>query len=547
MRPESFGNVESRLKGTGRGVDKDPDIPLVSFDRGAWSGSPRFAAPSPSRAPVEGPWSPRTMTDPHTKNRKPASAVLAVGHHRVEWFDRCADGTLHHGVAHPAGQAASDIATAAEEAWKASGGPRRRCVLAIDDSLARHELLTLAPVSRSELRRVFERKAAHLAGVAPSEVLYHALPMGTGGGGPEADARRHWFLVAMKGGMLRPLRMQLRSRGFRLRRMVSETMAAVGRAQQAFPDPDAAGISATVSDRSVIVTMTHGDQIVYRDRIQGDIRRDPTLATSLVQVIRSCLGFWKKRSRGEEVGQIVLLGMTPESGQLLSHAVAPLIPEGKVVIVPEEGEGAEVGYHEYLAAATCHSPLNPDLSFPLPTQKTLAGILLAILILVSATLGWILIDDASTELRSIEVDTAELEIQAATLAPFGLANRATGEKLARLEAHLDRAVAIGSYGVPLDETLRVLGEAFAGRAVLVDATLEPSRDSGREGIIVHGYADPEPGRVLQLLDELVAHLEADPHFAEVVLRLPDRLPETDDGSTVRRFDFTIEAAREGTE
>jgi hypothetical protein len=481
------------------------------------------------------------MTQPLNRNVLTTSAVLAVGRERVEWFDRDASGTLFHGVAQPAGSSAADLASAAEEAWRASGGRRRRCVLAVDDTLSRQQLLVTPRLSRRELAGVFERKAARLIDLDKQDVLYLSVPMGEESEEPDADPQLHWCLVAMNGALLRPLRVHLRSRGFRVSHVVSRSMAALCRAQQECPRPEEAAIVVAVDRNSVTVGLTHGPELVYRDRFDGDIREEPTLATSLVQVIRSCSAFWKKRSRGGDVRQVVLLGLPPQQGHLLSHVITPLVTDGEVVVLPGEGEGREVGQHEYLAAANCPGPLNPDLSFPLPTQKILVSVLLAILCLVSGTLGWILLDSVSTELRAIEADTGGLEFQAASLVPFRAANHGVATDAIRLERHLDRTAAIGSAGLPLEDLLIAVTRTFDGRATLEEIALQPSEWSGGNTITVHGHADPRPERVLQTLRELTAILESSPLFEEVLLHLPDRFPEAGDRSDSGRFDFSIEA------
>ncbi len=481
------------------------------------------------------------MPENRASSPRAALAVLAVGLDGVEWYDRDASGRVYHGTSRPAGPGAADLVAAAEEAVKASGGRRRPCVLAIDHTLSRHRLVGIPPVPRKELGRVFERKAKQLMETPGEDVLYVSLPMGFLDAESGKEGLRNWMLVGMPAGRVRALRLRLRTRGFRVRRVVDKSLAALCRGQAAAPDPDGPCIVVTVDTSFATVNLTHGDELVYRDRINGNILSEPALATSMIQVIRSCAAFWRKRSRGQQVDRVVLLGLPSEQGELLSHAILPAIPGGEVVVLPAGREGEMEGRYEYLESATSTGRLNPLLNVPLPMRKAVVGVLATLLLVASGGLAWTVHADGSTGLEEIRLETADLNARIADMGRYEEENRIVDAAVVNLRDQLNRMVEIGTHGVDLEDLLVSAVGAFRGRAVLSDVTVAASEEPGRETVTLRGEADPDPRYVLRDLQELTAALEDDARLADVTLFLPDRLPGSSDGTGSGTLSFSIEA------
>ncbi|MEW6071884.1 MAG: hypothetical protein AB1726_04710 [Planctomycetota bacterium] len=479
------------------------------------------------------------MTDSRPRSPLSRLAVLAVSHHGVEWYERDPNGTVRYGSHVPPGTRPPDIVAAAVEARRAAGGGRRRCVLALDHTLSRHRLIGLPPVAKKELPRIFERKARQLLELAEGPVYYSALPMGEEEGERGREKQWRWLLTALDAESIRDLCLRLRGHGFHVHRVVSRSLAALAHAQAEAGVGDEPLIVVTVDHGIATVSLAAGDELVYRDRIEGDILTEPALATSVVQLVRTCAAYWRKHHRGQQVRRVLVLGMPVAQGRLLSHAIAPIIEGGTVDVLPREGDDEKAGRFAFLEATSGTGRLCPELAFPLPSRRFLTAVLGLAFLVASGILAWTVHGNATAELRDLQLDTASLNTTIAALAPFAVENRRIEDGVAGLNAYLGRAAAVGSHGVDLEGLLDTILAAFAGRAELTEIAVGPAADGGHE-IGLRGEADPDPARVLCDLEEIRRSLESDPGIARVDLRLPARLPDAA-GGRAEPFVFEIQA------
>ena len=465
-----------------------------------------------------------------------------MSRHGVEWYDRDAGGVVRYGSRQPSGARPVDLVEAAIEAQRAAGGRRRSCVLAIDHTLCEHRLIAMPPVPHKELPRIFERKAKQLVRHEGERILYTALPMGETEAEGGTEKLRNWLLVAFEADYLREVRLRLRAHGFKIKRVVSRSLAALCRAQAEIASSDDPFISVSVDHGVATVSLAHGEELVYRDRIEGDILTDASLPTSVVQLVRSCAAYWRKHSRGQTVEDVVLIGMPTEQGRLLSHAIAGAVGGGNVHVLPSEGADPMLGRFAFLESSIGTGRLCPDLSSPLPAHTPLAAVLIAIFLFLTGTLAWIVHDDSSADLRDVQLDTAALNTRISELSRFGEENDRIDREVQLLRDHLGRSIEVGTYGVRMEELLVSALTAFDGRASLSDITVTPGKNGGK-ALVLRGIIDPDPTRLLRDLHGLTRDLEADPALADVTLTLQDTLP--DDRLDHREpFYFSIAASLE---
>ena len=459
------------------------------------------------------------------RQKRPASgaAVLSLSPDLAEWFDG-RGGRPSYGSAPVQGEGAGALVAAAEAAQAAAGTRRRPCVLVASAPLVHHQHLRLPPLGRRDLDQVLARRAAKAFGEDAGEVHYHALGSGSEAGG--TDPQEPWTLLAMQRGPWNALFLQLRERGFRVRRAVSGRQAVIDAARVALQSPEQVAVILGVEPRAITLSLVRGATVLHQEAIEGDFLTNPAIASSLVHEVRSFIGYWKKESRGEQVGELVLFGMSPDRSRLLRTAFEAALDGVRVTSLPDGDESELAGRYAYFDAARRSGPLNPDLTPWLPPPRsalTAAGL---VVLGLAAAAGWRIQGYLGERAAGLAADARSLEDEARELTTLNARNERARSRVDHLSACAERARQVAAAGI---DTEGILGEAlsaFHGRATLMDFDLRPTAAGAGFELVLGGRVDASPGRLLAALGGLKRSLEASGRFHSVELVLPDAVPSS---------------------
>ncbi|MEM7307216.1 MAG: hypothetical protein AAF682_11130 [Planctomycetota bacterium] len=470
------------------------------------------------------------------------SAVLCLSREVAEWFDDSGK-VARYGRATVEGEGGAALAAAADRARQESGGPRCPCVVTLGGGLIWHERIEAPPIGRKELTKVFTRKSAALLGVAREDTLFTALaPTSTDPAAPGRSGAT-WTVLAMRRAEATALRLRLRERGFSVRRVVSSRMAAVQAAQRLLSRPASAAMLVSIEPSTVTLTLFRGETILNQDRIEGDFLVNPSIATSLIHEVKSFLGYWKKESRGEVVEELVLLGLPSDRGTLLRHAFESALSGVTVIVRPDESEEETelAGRFEHFRAARAVGPLNPALTTPLaPRRATVAALALCCTVAACAV-GWRIHGRLVAQEQELRVRAGLMGAEAADLTTVYDENRDAAERIERLRASVERVALIRASGVAAEEVVAATLDAFQGRASLLDLDVRAGIAPGELKVAITGLVGADPAEILVALGGVTRSLEGSGRFRDVVLTLPDVMPDARSG---RNVEFQINALLE---
>lgn len=469
---------------------------------------------------------------------RPASgkAVLHVGAAAVEWFELQGDTVRHARIDVPESDPGL-FAHAAEEAWRAAGGSTRSCVLALARPLSFHTLLALPEIARKDLGAVFQRRAQALAGGADS-VYFLARDMDREQGEGGQPAQISWLLAGLRGGA-RELGSLLRERGFHVHRVVSAELAALEWGRQRAAEPEQAVLVIVVSEAAVSVALAAGARLYYEQSIEGDLATRPSLASGLVHEIKTCAAFWRKKSRGQTVGQAVVVGLPKARVELLALTLASILP-GVQVRAASEDERDPSGRHGLLEAPRVAGALNPALTFWLPMRSRRVGALAVLASTAALALALFLFDSGEARLRTLREEALGFRRATADLEELRERTRAADELVQEIERHLERGRQVAAHGLPLERALSEVLAAFEGRADLLELSLRADSEAGAQLTLV-GSCASDPAQLVGRLRALLARLEQSGMLGEPALSLPEEFGE---GGTDAAT-FSIEAVLQG--
>lgn len=469
---------------------------------------------------------------------RPASgkAVLYIGPSSVEWFERVGADVRQARVDVPEADPGL-LSEAAEQAWRAAGGTTRSCVLAFARPHSFHALVSLPEIGKKELGGVFQRRAQALATEAGS-VYFLARDMDRESAEGGQPARISWLLAGLRGGA-RELRMLLRDRGFRVRSVVSAELAALEWGRQRAADVDQAVLVIVVGHAAISVALVQGAHLYYQQSIEGDLATRPALASGLVHEIKTCAAFWRKKSRGQTVGQAVVVGLPKARVELMALTLASILP-GVEVRAASDDERDPSGRHGLLEAPRASGALNPELAFWLPQRRGRVGLLAALGSMAALALALGLFEAGSDRLNALRARALEFRRATADLEQLQDRTRAADELVDEIGRHLERGKEVTAHGVPLERTLAVVLAALEGRAELEELSLRAEAGSAARMTLV-GRCASDPAQLVGRLRTVLDRLERSEVLSEISLALPEGFDESAADSAT----FSIEAVLRG--
>lgn len=463
-------------------------------------------------------------------------AMLALSATRAEWLEHDACGAPLYGHAAVHGEGVEMLVTAALAARKAAGGTTRRCRLALGEGLAKHRVLPLPALGKSELRAVVARKAQAMLEVENATELCFAAD----DAGPSADGARSWLLTAAPRQRLTELLVRLRERRLRIRGVVLESLAALHLADELRREDGAASLCVAFGPTAVEVSLFDNGRLAVSEVLEGDLASQPQLATGVLQLIRTSAAYWRKSRRGAEVAEVRVLGMAPDRGPLLGQAIETALPGCAVRCEPaHDDDHPDAGRVAMLGALLRQSALAPDLSPPLPPNRLTRALGLAAC--VGALLGGFAlvrraVHEPSAELRT---EIARLEGETVDLALMERRRAEVRDTLELVHERVRRAAALGADAPEYVDSLSSVLGALSGRAELLQASVV-SGPGGRHDLRFEAVTVAPPLQALRLVRAAELALTADPRIEDVHLELPT---STAEDPSSREFRFAVSAVQ----
>lgn len=466
--------------------------------------------------------------------------VLVLDADRAEWLHVDGNGRSSLGSVAIAGPAPVDVAAAALAAREAAGSSARRIVLALDPSMAGMRLLTTPELSRANLAAVLGRKAAAIAGCDGDDVLYAATHCGEEGDStPGAKREVRWSVVALRRSRMREILLALRRRDITVVRVVSTQLSIPTRALELAGPGDDAIIVVGVDRRAVHVALIGGGALAMQNTLEGNFHEQPTLALGLLQEVRGIEAYWRKQSRGGQVGRVVLIGLEGERSQLLATALTTAIQGARIVRETHAHHDDPVlaGRIGIISCARSQGGFQVDLTLPIPAPPVaiavMAGAFLAC-VGVAGVVGY-----AHTNGREVEAraELSRLSLAAVDLEVLEAREAEARVRLAELGALTERNAAVLSDGWPIEELLADCLSACGPDAALTllrAGRWDRSRDVSFEALTsAHLFA------AMQRIARVRTKLEASPLIA---LDAEEARGEPSEG--LEGFSFAFEAHSE---
>jgi len=473
------------------------------------------------------------MSTPRTGRAPGATAVLHVAPTVVEWLERI-DGVAHLGRAVPAGTSPAEIVAAVVLARREAGGRTKRVVLALADALAPDRILQLpSDLSRKDLRSILERKAVALlherisADAEEPTALFHAW---AGGQVCERDGdHTSWHLVAMDEEFLTKLSLALRDRNFRVERVAALQLAPLALASASTGNTGEPVLYVVTHDERMDVGLIVEDHVLTRRSMEGNPATNTTVATGLFHEVRGIAGFWRKQSRGDQIRQVVLIGLPTDRAQLIASAIGGVLPDAKVSLLPDpEAESADAeelrGRATILSAARTLGPLSPNLAFRLPPRRVSVGLAALLCGLLAFVLGTRVEHHLIAALGDLQGDNLAMTTQATELRTVHTRLEVVESDAAELRQVLERTARVGTFAPPLRPLLTESLAALPENAVFDSIRLFDSGDRDYR-LEVQGSVHGSAGSVLRGMRSLRDYLGRSSHLSEVDVTLSDRLPE----------------------
>lgn len=437
------------------------------------------------------------------KPRAPLPVVL-LGAEGLEYLSTGPDGSLYARSEEPVEPGAPCAARAAALV-RSTGQAPGPCIVALGSTIVKQRVLGLPEMPAKDLRQILQRKAAALIEAAPEETLFTALPMGL-----EKDAKEHkWMLLAMRRTVYLGLRYAMRDQGFIVRRVVSERMALASAAETVTDGAaDEACIAVGMEVGACGVHLIHDGELVHQTVLTAQFDDEATMAKVLVQELRGFDAFWRRRSRGGAVGRVVLIGFAPRWAERLEFAVRAALPTSKIQRLVREGtDGRKSARMVALAACRSESAVQVSLAAPLAPRKRSIILVAAASAALAIGLAIVTLDGAEGRKLELEAERESFAARAVNLDRL-LAEQAHIEAtLDAVARHQKRLAYLGSYGLPLEDSLREVIGVIGTNGSVTNVSFVGDPDNGF-GVQIAGEIPATPVASQRAIDTMLAASES---------------------------------------
>jgi len=481
------------------------------------------------------------MSQPHKKRAVRQVAVLYLGRQWAEWLP--SGESVELGRAEVGGLSATDLVSAAEAACAAAGEKPGPCVVAWSEELARLGTVLLPQTGERETKQVLQRRASRFLEDGSEDVFFTATR--SFASDDEKNARP-WCISVLPRELAHSVHMGLRRTGFRVRGGVSLPLATINGMHAHLGGGDEAGMVISAGHANAHVALVTGDELVNRESYSGTFGEKSSLEASLVQDVRTRASYWKKKSRGEDVKWIGIVGIDPGRAELMRNSLSVALPNTRVQCFPESIEGPAAVRRSVLETALHSGPFGGDLSYKLPPRRPVfAGFLLATTALAAVPAA-VVHEDLTDDLAQLQGETRQLLTHAAGLSNLEAQAERARESVEGVITRIQRHATVSTSGVPIEHLMHVITRAFLGRAQLLTLDMDQTPEGGTR-LVVRGLTDPDPVHSARATRGIREALLADGAMDEVTVLPPGRIPGQGDMANDDYLTFTLEALVRGAE
>ncbi len=482
---------------------------------------------------------------PLSKASPRRSCVLAIGADRVEWFEPGPDpvylsAPLETGSPARMGRAAAKL-------LRENGIKKRTCRLMLASGLLEYHILRIGAVPPKEVRGVLHRKAANALGEPLEDTVFAAIPMTRDFNGESPAAAAEWMLAVARRKDLLSLYLELRRLGIHVKSVVAGRIAKIAAAAEQVRTEKGAAICVGVSRANLSVSLITDGELVQTVSLAGNYQAGTIDSATILQELRSFEAFWRRRSRGEALGKVILVGFHPLDAMRLTSVVQSSLKSSQTIFFPEglkakSGNTAPLERLSALSAALADGPLQMDLRMSLPPRVPRIVCTGLLAVAMGTGIAWNHRENTMEELSGARELLADLRQKTALAREVEQASEAVERVLDALDEEQRAQWSARSLGIdPVHDLPAVLG-ALDGVAALKSLHIDTREEPG--GVELRAVTRPDPGTFLKVSRALRERLGALRQLGEPTLIPPSSMRSTG-RSKQGELEFSLEADWEG--
>lgn len=460
---------------------------------------------------------------------------------------------------------------------RAEGLSKRPVIVALAPELISAKILELPPLSPRDLHGVIARRAAALLDLEADEASFSAIALDG-----EDAADRRWLVHATAKKPLTEFQSTLRSIGYPAKVVIPARTAPFlsSRCTDAAIDSGATLVALFERDSCAIGLLSEG-RIVHLSSLRGGIGphlSEPQTARAFVQELRGVDAFWRRTSRGDRVGAVLIGGAESLVVEQLGAAIRGALGDVEVKMLDaavtsarqEDGalpvaslealdaenddgldpldEATERARIALLGSLTSNRIGGLDLAVDLRPRGRNVLLVGSASAVVFGTLAATLRMDLEGRAAQLAVEAQVFEAAAADLEELQGLERSVRGIESQVRTACDELQAASSVGLPAMDLVDGVFGAFDGRTELLSISATgPSLAQGGEGVLrLRGVVEDVPGETAASLSSLEARLRGVVGVSDVEIEMPSLSDRAGDlrgsGRTSLRFSAILKLA-----
>ena len=467
--------------------------------------------------------------------------VLLVSKKRLEFFVDSASGRSGSSwsVLDRADESARALATAAKLELARLGQAGAPVILALDADMCSSRRVALPPIPPRERPGIWARRAASQLECEVEDSLYVAIPLSRGQERTDEEGEP-WMLHALRRSVLVELQLELRRVGHTVRRVVVARIAMLARATQLFGgDPAAFLLIARERDANTL-NLLRDRELIQQSVLQtAPGSSDQAMAVALVQELRQVSAYWRRTSRGGQLGRLLLMGFAEASLEPLVAAIRAALGGVEISFSPATGlPEPEDPRLEMPRACRVQGAMQVDLQVSLAPRKSRTILTALLLVGLAVATARPLLRDGTHRLEATRERLAALASAGAQLEELQERQALGGAARDGLAREVQHWTRVTRECVPAESLLPDVLESIAGRADLVSLRAHVEMDGVQ--VQINGRTSGETRQALGTLEEFRRSLSEHSRFADVRVLPPTRIP-----SSLEALDFSLTFRLEG--
>jgi Tfp pilus assembly protein PilN len=459
------------------------------------------------------------MYPPQRSKARAFEPLLHLEDDRLAWVRRGPAGSIEHAAVPLDDLYPADVADRALSVARELGFRPDRIHLSLGATLLTQHVLRLPPAEQGELQQVFTRRAQGWLDCGPSEVEYVAVPHRSLS--DEAlEGGQDWSVFTMDRRLLTALQVELRQRGVRVVRSVSQRAGVWAHAVRSAGQIQGACLAISREHRETAITLLYQGKVVLSSALPVQLGQgDEAAAVAVVHEVRNLAGWWRKESGGQPFERVHLYGLDEGWVRKLAPALNAAVGAAEVV-----GEPAPIEGQWHLPGIMAALELGrPSVSIDLRLPPEPKRILTACSVLAVALFGaGLMIDSQWSDQRAVLDDEFdELSLLERKVARYEADTNAVEQGLAELQTEARYLAAVAGKRWPVGEALAACRSVLPANTRLVNLSLH--QDEQGMHLSATGEAPSDPLATREALATIQAGLEASAFFRAVEIEPPSQV------------------------